>query len=122
MKKRLKRVIGRYGILLGVGLIYYVFVSLTNVGIPCPVRLITGFQCPGCGISRMLMALIRLDFAEAFRYNPVVLLTLPIILFCVIRSDVGYIRTGRNSLDRYQPVWIAELVILLMFGIIRNIV
>jgi hypothetical protein len=70
----------------------------------------------------MLMALIRLDFAEAFRYNPVVLLTLPIILFCVIRSDVDYIRTGRNSLDRYQPVWIAELVILLMFGIIRNIV
>lgn len=122
MKKRLKRVIGRYGILLGVGLIYYVFVSLTKMGIPCPVRLITGFQCPGCGISRMLMALIRLDFAEAFRYNPVVLLTLPIILFCVIRSDVGYIRTGRNSLDRYQPVWIAELVILLMFGIIRNIV
>ena len=121
MKKRLIRVVRRYGVLLFVGLAYYVFVSLTNVGIPCPVRLITGLQCPGCGISRMLMSLVRLDLKAAFQYNPVVLLTMPIILFCVIRSDIDYIRTGRNSLDRYQPVWIAELVILLIFGIIRNI-
>ena len=112
----------RYGILLFVGLAYYVFVSLTNIGIPCPIRLITGFQCPGCGISRMLMSLVRLDIAAAFQYNPVVLLTLPIILFFVIRSDIDYVRTGKNSLDRYQPIWIAELVILLVFGVIRNIV
>ena len=122
MKKRLIRVVRRYGILLLVGLAYYVFVSLTNIGIPCPVRLITGFQCPGCGISRMLMSLVRLDLAAAFQYNPVVLLTLPIILFFVIRSDIDYVRTGKNSLDRYQPIWIAELVILLVFGVIRNIV
>ena len=121
MKHRLLRVLGRYGILFGIGLLYYAVVSLTGIGIPCPFFLITGFQCPGCGISRMLMALIRLDFVSAFHYNPAVLLTSPILLFFLIRSDIGYIRTGKSSVNKYNFVWIAELVILLAFGVVRNL-
>lgn len=121
MKKRFVRVAGRYGIILGVGLLYFIFVSLTDIGIPCPFRLATGLQCPGCGISRMLMALARLDFAAAFHANPVILLTGPILLFFLIRSDVDYVRTGKSSVNRYQFVWIAELVILLVFGVVRNL-
>ena len=121
MKKRLGEVIRRYVILLVLGIAYYIFVSLTDIGIPCPFKLITGLQCPGCGVSRMLMSLIRLDFVSAFHYNPVVLLTSPIILFCLIRSDIDYVRTGKASHDRYRFVWIAELVILLLFAVLRNI-
>ena len=120
MKERLFRIAGRYGIILGIGILYYVFVSLTNVGIPCFFRLVTGLQCPGCGISRMLMALVRLDFVSAFHHNPVVFLTAPILLFCFIRSDIDYIRTGKSSVSRYNWVWISELVILLVFGVVRN--
>ena len=122
MRHRLARVLGRYAILLTVGLVYYIFVSLTNVGIPCVFRLITGLQCPGCGVSRMLMALLRFDFVSAFHYNPAVLLTAPIILFCILRSDVEYIQTGNRPQKQYRFVWITVLVILLGFGIIRNIV
>ena len=122
MKQRLIRVLGRYGILLAVGLVYYIFVALTNVGIPCVFRLITGLQCPGCGVSRMLMALSRFDFISAFHYNPAVLLTAPAILFCILRSDIDYIRTGKNSQNQYPLIWMASLVILLVFGVIRNIV
>ncbi|MBQ2989056.1 MAG: DUF2752 domain-containing protein [Clostridia bacterium] len=121
MKRRLLRVASRYGIVLGIGLLYFGFVSLTKIGIPCPFRLITGLQCPGCGISRMLMAVIRLDFVSAFHYNPVVFLTSPILLFLILLSDLDYIRTGRSSANRFQAVWIAELAILLAFGVIRNL-
>ena len=122
MKKRFLRVALRYGILLSAGLAYYLFVSLTNVGIPCPFRLVTGWQCPGCGISRMLIAFIRLDPVTAFHCNPAVFLTGPFILFFLIRSDADYIRTGRSSVNKYQIFWIAELVLLLVFGVVRNLI
>jgi hypothetical protein len=122
MKKRFLRVALRYGILLFVGLAYYLFVSLTNLGIPCLFRLVTGLQCPGCGISRMLIALVRLDLVSAFRCNPAVFLTGPLVLFFLVRSDVDYIRTGKSSANKYQTFWIAELVLLLGFGIVRNLI
>ena len=121
MKARLLCVVKRYAILLTTGILYFVFISLTDMGIPCVFRLVTGLQCPGCGISRMLAALIRLDFVSAFRYNPVILLTFPILLFAFIHSDIDYIRTGKRSVGKYQILWIAELVILLAFGVIRNL-
>ncbi len=121
MKARLGAVLRRYAIILCLGIAYYIFVSLTDIGIPCIFLLVTGLQCPGCGISRMLMALVRLDFVSAFHYNPVVLLTAPMILFILIRCDIDYIKTGTVSHERYRFFWIAELVLLLVFGVFRNI-
>ena len=36
----------------------------------CPVRLLTGIPCPGCGITRSLRELLHGHFAEAFRLHP----------------------------------------------------
>ena len=40
----------------------------------CPFRFLTGIPCPGCGMTRAVWALIRLDFSAAFRYHPLVFL------------------------------------------------
>lgn len=47
--------------------------------IGCPFRFFFGICCPGCGITRASLSLLRLDFAAAFRYNPLVYI-LPICL------------------------------------------
>ncbi len=36
----------------------------------CPIRQLAGIGCPLCGISRALLAAVRLDFSAAFRYHP----------------------------------------------------
>ena len=36
----------------------------------CPVVVITGFPCPGCGLTRAGVRLLRLDFAGAFGIQP----------------------------------------------------
>ena len=36
----------------------------------CLFRLTTGYDCPGCGITRSFRAMGRLDVEGAFRYNP----------------------------------------------------
>lgn len=38
--------------------------------LPCPIRTLLGFPCPGCGLSRAWLAALRLDFAAALRFYP----------------------------------------------------
>lgn len=38
--------------------------------LPCIPRYLTGIICPGCGMSRAWLSVLRLDFASAFGYHP----------------------------------------------------
>ncbi len=38
--------------------------------ISCFFKLIFGISCPGCGITRACISILRLDFAAAFHLNP----------------------------------------------------
>ena len=51
--------------------LFYLFDPTTTRFFPaCPVRALTGFQCPGCGTTRALHALLHGDVQAAFRFNP----------------------------------------------------
>lgn len=39
-------------------------------GIGCVFRFFLGITCPGCGMTRALLAALRLDFASAWNYHP----------------------------------------------------
>ena len=66
-------------ICLAAGLAYLCLTLWTGFGIPCPVRTLSGghIHCPGCGISRAMKSLARLDVADAFYWNPVILSLIP---------------------------------------------
>ena len=103
------------------GIAYGVFVSLAGFGIPCIFYTLTGLKCPACGVTRMAVSLLRLDFVSAFRYNPFLLITSPVIAFCLIYSDVLYIRTGSGRSKWIEGVLWIETALLLLFGILRNL-
>lgn len=46
----------------------YGILALTGHG--CPIRLLTGIPCPGCGLSRAWLSFLHLDVVQAFRYHP----------------------------------------------------
>lgn len=56
-------------------LVYYLFTWKTG----CPFRYLLGISCPGCGMTRALLACLRLDFSSAFSFHPLFFL-LPIFL------------------------------------------
>ncbi len=122
-KQRTKELLKKLGIILLIGLVYYVIVSLLGFGIPCPIRTITGFQCPGCGITRMCVSLFKLDFRSAFNFHPVVFCSLPFLAVCFCFQAFKYIKTGDNGFNTWQHIIIWPCIIaLLIFGVVRNIV
>ena len=39
-------------------------------GTGCPIERLSGISCPGCGMSRALLCLLRLDIAKALYFHP----------------------------------------------------
>lgn len=45
--------------------------------IPCPFKKLTGFDCPGCGFQRSVLALLNGDMSSSIHLYPA---TLPVLL------------------------------------------
>lgn len=121
-KQRFLRLASWAGLILGIGLAYALFVRLTGLAIPCPIRLVTGLLCPGCGVTGMCLALLGLDFPGAWRANPGLLLLLP--LLCVLLGQVawGYVKTGGTRPTKAQNVFIWLMVAYMLgYALLRNL-
>lgn len=104
-----------------IGIVYFVLITLTDVGIPCIFRLITGLYCPGCGITTMFLRLARLDFIGAFHANAAVLCLSPFwIIYGIVKIFFSPKWTENNSIAEKVLIW-SSLILLILFGIMRNI-
>ena len=122
MKNRIKKLLTAAVIITAAGLLYYLINRLTGFAIPCPIHFVTKLHCPGCGISRMFISLFNFDFAQAFKYNACILVTLPLILILVISVIIRYIKHGTQTLTKWQSILVTILIIIfVLFGILRNI-
>ena len=108
------------GILAGVCIFY--ILARQGIGIPCIFNRVTGLLCPGCGNSRVALALLGFRFREAFSYNPMFLpefLYILWVLFCCGRS---YLKGGPFA---YKPrrQWpdILLLAAVLLWWVVRNL-
>ena len=121
MRSRLNKVLRKYAIILGIGLGYLIFVLATGIRIPCLFYVATGFQCPGCGITRMFVELFRGNFVLAFKFNPFVFICLPLLLIYIVFCDINYVRTDKATLGKLCFLPWMILVGAFVFGVLRNI-
>ena len=97
---------------LGLAVVYKNDPSKTALYPPCPFNYLTGLQCPGCGGTRALHALLHGDIAGAFAFNP--------MLFVVIATAV-VVAVRPVILTRPWFAWIFGAV-LLGWGVARNVI
>ncbi len=50
----------------------------------CPVFLLTGLKCPGCGTARALHCLLHGEVASAVAFNPILVLAFPLLVLLLI--------------------------------------
>ena len=123
MKKRLIKVIIRDVLLLLILIGYYFLNKKTEFYIPCIFHEITGYKCPGCGITHLVFALLKLNIHEAFISNPLVFIYMPFIIFYFVYLDYLYIYDKKDKILNKIPnyIWIILIIITLIYGIIRNV-
>ena len=122
-KQRFLRLLRGVLIFAAIGGGYALFCFHFGYGIPCLFNLVTGLKCPGCGVTRMCLCLLRLDFAGAWVANPVLLVLLPFGVFLALRLAVRYVKSGSRRLTKAENIGVCMVcVVLLIFGVVRNIV
>ena len=113
------------GCCLVAGAVYVTAVDPSDgASIPtCPFRAVTGWWCPGCGLTRATHHLFHGDLPTAFRYNLLVVFVLALIVAAwtgwyaaVDRPPAGphrpHPRLGRTP---------AAIGLLAVFAVVRNL-
>jgi len=84
----------------------------------CPLHVLTGLHCPGCGATRALHELARGHIGTALRLNALVTLTLPAAAGVWLARRRGWDLVPRLG----RPVGLCLLIgVVVVFGIARNI-
>ncbi len=74
----------------------------------CPVKMLTGLDCPGCGSTRALHALLHGRLLEAWQFN----LWLPVVLLVAALALFGSYREGRVRRFIHSPLTLGVFVAL----------
>ena len=107
---------------VALGFVFFAFDPSTDGLFPkCPFLLLTGLKCPGCGSQRAVHCLLHFDFAQAFSYNALLVLSLPLIAL------LGYAEINRKRKPDFyrrihRPAFILTyLAIVIVWTIARNL-
>ncbi len=107
--------------ILAIGILFYIL-ARTGYPVPCLFRKITGLNCPGCGNTRAVLTLLRLDIVGALSYNLLFPVEFLYLGFVFILSAIAYLKTGKLSYHSPAPALdVTVLVILLLWWILRNV-
>ena len=79
--------------------------------------------CSGCGMTRAVLSLLKLDFYQAFRYNAFSVILIPILFFYFYGEVYAYCFNEKNFIAQKIPMmfWVVIIVLMLIYGVLRNI-
>lgn len=118
MKKRIFYVI--VGIIFTLFLLLFTIKILDIIHFKCIFKKLFNIYCAGCGTTRMIKCILKLEFKKAFMYNPLVFILLIIFLIYLIYFIFIYIKTGKYVFLNYK-VLITIGIVLLIYMPLRNI-
>ena len=100
------------------GAVYLYFHNPHSYPLPCVFYSLTGFYCPGCGAGRASYSLLHGRFLDAFCYNPVMTVLLPLLALYVAARAIDWAITGGDHIDQKISVKFVAgiLIFVLLFG------
>ncbi len=92
--------------------------SKTTLTPPCPLRALTGLDCPLCGATRATHALTRGDVLAALDFNAFYVVLLPIVIVAVAL----WLVRGRTPAIVRRPSFAPVLLgAAIAFAVVRNL-
>lgn len=85
--------------------------------IPCPVKLLTGCDCPACGTQRSIIELLKGEFAKSWELNP---LGIGLVLFFLV--FVTSSRFDSQTRGRTRNLYLLLLLVVVMVRWITGLI
>lgn len=104
---------------------FYTFNPSTASGhyLQCPSRMLLGIYCPGCGTQRAIHHLLHGDIGAALRYNPMMVLFIPLSLILVVQWVLRYFGKRYWHVPLFYQPWFTWTLFILftVYFIVRNL-
>ena len=122
LPSRLAAAAGAAAMAAGAGFVAYFDPRTQSIFPVCPLFTLTGFACPGCGLTRGFHALLHGDVWMALDYNALLPFFGLLIGFAFVSLIYLALRGKRVPFNLLQPnaLWVF-LIMLLVFGVTRNL-
>jgi len=89
---------------------------------PCPLFELTGFACPGCGLTRGFHALFNGNMSAAIGFNALLPVWAVILGYFWLSLLVHTVRGRGLPMWPTRPAFLwGFMIVLLVFGVVRNI-
>lgn len=91
-----------------------IFGSMNAVwGTICPLRMMTGFPCPACGMTRALLLCLQGKFVEAFHMHPVY----PAIIFLAVQFVIKkyIVKKSLQGMNKYIIIVLILLIVVYLW-------
>lgn len=122
LKKRAVRI--TLGVLLPTGAVLLAVFVKAGLRVPCVFHEVTGLYCTGCGATRAVLALLRLDIVSALGHNVLFVLFLPAAAYYLLKVYIKYVFC-RDVLpfpkECTYRVGLALGIVIIAFTVLRNI-
>lgn len=84
---------------------------LNGGGIPCVFKAVTGYPCPGCGMTRAVAALSHFHFSQSVHFHVIPLLVLSTAVFALI-APTRFISINQRLNAKTQSLSLSQNVTL----------
>ena len=124
--RSLQKIFQRYKlfltVIIGLGLVFFIFLCMEHIPIPfgCPFKTITCIPCPGCGGIRAAQHLLRGEILTALYTNP---LSCVFCLFCAVLPFWSFYDCykGRHTLKIFlTSKWSNKVVVIVGIILLVN--
>lgn len=106
--------------------ILFIVLFVLRIEVPCMFKSILGISCPGCGMTRAIGEIFKLNLLGAIKYNifsvfmfVFILLSCVFILIDIFKNSNKYLTFINKTLNKY---WYIFILILVVMFIINNII
>lgn len=109
--KRKSKIFLTHVVVLSVVVVYYIIINALDI--TCPIRALSGYPCPACGMSRAIISLFFLDLSGYAYYN---IMAVPVVLGVLMAIHFGKRKEMRTFTEVYL---IAVAIINIAYYVVR---
>lgn len=78
--------------------------------IPCPYKHYLGIDCPGCGMQRSIIELLKGNFVESFQAYPALIPLMILLLFLGLHLKFKF--THGAQIVKYLFIFVVSIVVI----------